>query len=59
MSDQNQSTIGGGFWGLLTIAFVVLKLTGVIGWPWVWVLAPVWAPIAAFILVVIILAALQ
>lgn len=30
--------------GLLGVAFVVLKLTGVIGWSWWWVLAPFWAP---------------
>ena len=31
--------------GLLTIAFVVLKLTGVIGWSWVWVVSPLWLPL--------------
>lgn len=30
---------------LLAIAFVVLKLTGVIAWSWWWVLAPVWIPL--------------
>lgn len=33
--------------GLLGVAFVVLKLCGVIAWPWAWVLAPFWMPIAA------------
>jgi len=33
---------GVGFGGLLTIAFIVLKLTGQIAWPWVWVLCPLW-----------------
>ena len=32
--------------GLLTIGFVMLKLTNVIDWSWWWVLAPVWAPVA-------------
>jgi hypothetical protein len=32
--------------GALGIAFVVLRLTGTIDWPWVWVLAPFWAPVA-------------
>ena len=27
---------------LLTIAFIVLKLTGVINWSWLWVLSPIW-----------------
>lgn len=31
-----------GFVGLLTIVFIVLKLTGVIGWSWMWVLSPLW-----------------
>lgn len=28
--------------GLLQIAFIVLKLCGVIRWKWVWVLSPIW-----------------
>lgn len=31
-----------GFPGLLTIAFVVLKLCKVIDWSWAWVLSPIW-----------------
>ncbi|MGZ0151894.1 hypothetical protein ACXJJ3_32890 [Kribbella sp. WER1] len=31
---------------ILGIAFVVLKLVGVISWSWLWVLAPFWIPIA-------------
>lgn len=33
---------GPGFASLLTLLFIALKLTGVIAWPWVWVLAPLW-----------------
>jgi hypothetical protein len=33
-----------GFLGALTIAFIVLKLCGVIAWSWGWVLAPLWVP---------------
>ena len=30
--------------------FTVLKLSGVITWPWIWVLAPAWIPLVlAFI----------
>lgn len=39
--------------GLLGIAFVVLKLVGVIAWPWIWVLAPFWVPLALGILLLI------
>ena len=30
---------------LLFAIFLVLKLTGVIAWAWIWVLAPLWIPI--------------
>ena len=36
----NNSSIG--FVGVLAILFIALKLTGVITWPWLWVLAPIW-----------------
>ena len=31
-----------GFPGLLTLVFIVLKLTHYIDWSWVWVLSPLW-----------------
>ena len=31
-----------GFFGVLTILFIALKLLNVIAWSWVWVLAPMW-----------------
>lgn len=42
MSDSSSSSGGLGFTGLLTIAFIVLKLTGYIAWSWWWVLSPLW-----------------
>lgn len=36
--------------GLLGIAFVVLKLVGVINWSWVWVTAPFWIPVIFLLL---------
>lgn len=45
MNDNKQSG-GISFCGLLTIAFIVLKLTGYITWSWWWVLAPTWIPLA-------------
>lgn len=38
--SSSSSSGGIGFVGVLTIAFVVLKLTGVIDWSWWWVLSP-------------------
>lgn len=40
MSTHSSSSSGIGFFGLLTIVFITLKLTNVIDWPWLWVLAP-------------------
>lgn len=56
MANQTSSaaTGGVGFLGLLTVAFVVLKLTSVISWSWWWVLAPLWLPFLLSILVLII-----
>ena len=39
------SASGAGFTTLLGIAFIILKLCGVIDWPWVWVLCPLWGGI--------------
>lgn len=36
------SKVSIGFIGLLTIAFIMLKLIGVITWSWAWVLSPIW-----------------
>lgn len=47
-----------GFAGLLTILFIALKLTGYIAWGWLWVLAPAWLPLSAFIAFLLIFAVL-
>lgn len=55
MSSNNNSTGSGiGFCGLLTIAFIVLKLTKCIAWSWWWVLAPAWVPLAIVVVVLAI-----
>ena len=44
--------------GILGVLFIAFKLAGVIAWPWVWVLAPFWIPlavVAAFLAVVVII----
>ena len=41
-SSSSSSSSGIGFAGLLTVAFIVLKLTGFIDWSWWWVLSPIW-----------------
>ena len=54
-NDNTPSKGGIGFLGLLTIAFIVLKLTGVIAWAWLWVLSPLWMPLALFVVIVAVL----
>ncbi len=48
MANNNSTTQTGGigFFGLLAIVFITLKLMGYITWSWWWVLAPLWAPLA-------------
>jgi len=57
MSKQNSSSsnTGIGFTGLLTVAFIVLKLCKVIAWSWLWVLSPIWIGLAFAILIVLII----
>lgn len=52
MSDNNKSSGGIGFTGLLTVLFIALKLLGRINWSWWWVLSPIWI---SFILVIVLL----
>lgn len=33
---------------VLTLIFVVLKATGLISWPWLWVLSPIWLTLLFF-----------
>ena len=42
MSNSSSNGGGIGFTGLLTIVFIILKLTDVIDWSWWWVLSPIW-----------------
>lgn len=45
-SDNGSSNTQTNVVGLLGVLFVGLKLTGYINWPWLWVLAPFWIPLA-------------
>lgn len=54
-NNSSSGAKGGiGFCGLLTIAFVVLKLVGVIHWKWVWVLSPAWISIIIYVAIIVI-----
>ena len=53
MAKESNKTIVSGvsFSGLLTIAFIVLKLLNIIDWSWFWVLSPVLIP--TFIVIIV------
>lgn len=56
MKDNNvssSSSSGIGFTGLLTIAFIVLKLLKVIDWSWWWVLSPLWISTGLVVLILL------
>lgn len=45
---------GPGVLSILLAAFIVLKLCGVITWSWLWVLSPLWIPIALVLVILLI-----
>ena len=51
---ENSSNSSIGFFGLLGIAFIVLKLTGYIDWSWWIVLSPIWGSMLVGIFFVIL-----
>jgi hypothetical protein len=63
MSDNNSRSSGGiGFFGLMFLIFMTLKLTGFISWSWWWVTAPLWggfALLGLLFLIVIIISSLK
>lgn len=56
MPETQASSGGIGLLGVLLVVFVVLKLTGLITWSWVWVLAPFWLPLVSLLILVLVLA---
>lgn len=50
--DSNSSD--GWFLPALTLLLIAFKLLGVIDWSWWWVTAPLWFPIAAVVLLLIL-----
>lgn len=53
--SKNQPTGGTSITIVLFIVFLVLKLIGVITWSWLWVLSPLWIPIALIVGIFIII----
>ena len=50
---DNKSSGGISFTGALTLIFIVLKLTKIIKWSWLWVLSPIWISILLAIVIAI------
>lgn len=63
MSEKSSSSSSGiGAAGLLGVAFVVLKLCGIINWSWWWVTLPFWGGAVlfiAFLIVIVIIMAVK
>lgn len=53
MNDNNKRS-GLGLFSVLTIIFIVLKLTGLIDWDWLWVLSPLWIGVILALVVLLI-----
>ena len=53
MWESDRKGGGIGFWGLLLLLFIGLKVAGVIKWSWWWVLSPLWISVAIIILLTI------
>ena len=53
MSNKKSKSSSVNFCSLLAIAFIVLKLTKVISWSWLWVLSPLWVPVALSVVILI------
>lgn len=57
---QNTTTYTGvSFEGLLQLAFIILKLTNIIKWSWLWVLSPTWIPLCILLVILLIIAVIE
>lgn len=54
--NKSNSSGGIGFCGLLAISFIVLKVTKIISWSWLWILSPIWMPLVVVSIIGVIIA---
>jgi len=52
---SSSSSSGIGFFGLLQLVFIVLKLCGIIHWSWIWILMPTLLPITLILVVCLVI----
>jgi hypothetical protein len=53
MATQTNNSGGIGFFGLLGLVFITLKLLGVVDWSWWLVLSPLWGPLVLILAITI------
>jgi uncharacterized protein (DUF983 family) len=58
-NSSSSSSAGIGFFGLLGVAFIILKLCHVINWSWWWVTAPLWGGLAIAVVLSVVVALLS
>ena len=51
---DTKNNTGFGTVSVLTIVFIVLKLTNVIDWSWIWVFSPIWIELLIVALIFVI-----
>ena len=51
---DSSSNGGLGISSVLQVIFLVLKLCGLIDWPWIWVLSPLWISLGLFLIFFIV-----
>jgi hypothetical protein len=54
MANNNSKSGGVGFFSLLFLLFLALKLTNNIDWSWWWITSPLWGPIVIVIGVILL-----
>ena len=55
MANNNSASSGGiGFFGLMFLILMTLKLTNYIDWSWWWITAPLWGGFALILLIILI-----
>ena len=52
-NNGSRSFVSFGLLDALLVAFIVLKLCGVINWSWWWVLSPIWIPLAIILIILL------
>jgi hypothetical protein len=60
MANNSSSSSGGvGFFGLMFLILMTLKLTNYIDWSWWWVTAPLWGGFALIFIILVIVAIIK